>query len=260
MVWYKVVSHFSRLSFRCVKNLTEFLDGLFSGFWLGVMSQESLDYTDEIYYKQTKYYTEEKYNKSGFFDWEKPFIEKYFTGPGDILLIAAGGGREVLALTQMGHNIDAYECNRQLIEFGNSLLEKNNIDKKIKYLPRNSVPSEVKTYDGIIIGWGAYSHIEGRVRRMAFLSALRPFFKEGVNLMISFMWIANKNWKDRMIINISNFFRLFRGKFRSESGDRLVPDFIHYFDVEEIRKEITHSGFKILDFSIKDYGCLVAGL
>jgi hypothetical protein len=260
MACYKFVAHISHFSFHCLKTITEFLDALFSGFWLGVMSRKSLDYSDELYYNRTKYYSEEKYNKSGLFDWEKPFIEKYFTGGHTILLIAAGAGRETLALTGLGFEVESYECNPGLIEVGNSLLEKSKTDKRIKYLPRNSVPAEVSKYDGIIIGWGAYSHIEGREKRLSFLNALKPFFQENTRLMISFIWITRKSWKDRMIINISNFFRFFRRKEKSEQGDRLVPDFIHYFDEEEIRKELGQSGFRIVDFSIKDYGCLVAGL
>ena len=82
--------------------------------------------------------------ESGLFEWEKPIIEKHFSNAKSILLIAAGGGREVLALIKMGFEVDSYECNTKLIEYGNELLQRNKIDTKIKYLPRNSVPVKLK--------------------------------------------------------------------------------------------------------------------
>src|SRR5512143_3737804 len=101
MPYHKFVAKLSHLSFRFLKNLTDFLDALSSGFGLGVMGDKSLDFSDEIYYNQTKYYTEDKYNESGLFEWEKPMSQKHFSNAKRILLIAAGGGREVLALSKM---------------------------------------------------------------------------------------------------------------------------------------------------------------
>lgn len=260
MVFNKFIARISHFSFRFLRKLTDSLDTLFSGFWLGVMGKKSLDFSDELFYNRTKQYTEEKYNQSGLFEWEKTMIEKHFSNVRSILLIAAGGGRETLALSRMGFEVDSYECNRNLISFGNELLGKNNIDKEIKYLERNSVPSEIKKYDGIIVGWGAYSLIMGRKKRVSFLTALYPFMEKQSPLMVSFLFVENKTRKDKAIKNISDFFRFFSGRERTETGDRLVPDFIHYFDEEEIKNELAQSGYRIIDYSTKEYGCLIAGV
>jgi hypothetical protein len=107
MAYYKFMARLSHLSFRFLKKLTDFLDTLFSGFWLGVMSEKSLDFSDELFYKGTKSYSDDKYNLSGLFEWEKPMIEKHFSNAKSILLLAAGGGREVLALTKLGIEVDS---------------------------------------------------------------------------------------------------------------------------------------------------------
>ena len=257
---YKFIAKLSHSSFRFLKKLTDFLDTLFSGFWLGVMSEKSLDFSDELFYNRTKQYTEEKYNQSGLFEWEKVMIEKHFSKLRNILLIAAGGGRETLALIRMGFEVDSYECNPKLIEFGNLLLNRNNIGNQIKYLPRNSVPGENKKYDGIIVGWGAYSLIQGNKKRFSFLSGLYPFLSKETPLMISFLHVEKKTRKDKMIRNISNIFRFFNHKDKTELGDRLVPDFIHYFDEEEIKNELVQTKFRIIDFSKDEYGCVIAGI
>lgn len=259
MNWYKIVARLSHANFRFLKNLTKFLDALSSGFWLGVMGKKSLDYSDEIYYNKTKSYFSDKYNESGFFKWEKPMIDKHFREAKTIMLIAAGGGREVLALSKMGFSLEAYECNPNLVSYGNSLLVKNKIGARINYLPRNTVP-DVRKYDGLIIGWGAYSHMEGRENRMSFLRSMKPFMHDTSRLMISFLYVTQRSGRDRIVTGVSNFFRTFSRKYRTESGDRLEPDFIHYFVEEEIKTELAGAGFDIVDYSNDEYGCVIAGL
>ncbi len=171
----ELVARISHSGFSFLKKLTYFLDAFHSGFWLGVMGEKSLDHTDELYYNRAKSYSTDKYNESGFFNWEKPVIEKHFREARTIMVIAAGGGREVLALSKMGIYVEGYECNRKLVSYGNSLLVRNNVSASINYLPKNTVPDKKKQYDGLIIGWGAYSHIEGRERRISFLNDLKPF-------------------------------------------------------------------------------------
>jgi hypothetical protein len=258
MALYKFTAKLSHLSFNFLKKLTAFLDAAFSGFWLGVMSEKSLDYSDELFYKRNKNYTEDKYNLSGLFDWEKPMIQKHFSNAKTILLIAAGGGREALALSKMGFEVDSYECNPALIEYGNTLFQKNTIDNKIKYLPRNSVPGEIKKYDGIIIGWGAYSHMPGHKRRLSFLEGLYPFMHKETPLMISFLWTSKRSRGDKIIKNFSDFFRTFSRKEKTEPGDKLEPDFIHYFNEAEIKNELTQSKLKVIDYYSQEYGCLIA--
>ena len=260
MKWYRLAARISHSGFSFLKKLTYFLDAFHSGFWLGVMGRKSLDYTDELYYNRTKSYSTDLYNESGFFNWEKPVIEKHFGDVRTIMVIAAGGGREVLALSKLGISVEGFECNQKLVSFGNSLLIKNNVPARINFLPRNTVPQDKKQYDGLIIGWGAYSHMEGRERRVSFLKDLKPFLHKSSKLMISFLYVTNRSRRDRVVVKVSNFFRTFTRKFKTETGDRLEPDYIHYFIEEEIKNELTTAGYRITDYSQTDYGCIVAGL
>jgi 2-polyprenyl-3-methyl-5-hydroxy-6-metoxy-1,4-benzoquinol methylase len=224
------------------------------------MGKKSLEYSDELYYNKTKNYFDEKYNMSGLFEWEKPVIERHFKERKNILLIAAGGGREVIALSKMGLNVDGHECNRKLIEKANDLLEKSGLGNRIKYLAKNSVPTDSKEYDGIIIGWGAYSHILGRKERIAFLEKLYSICGAETLIMISFLWTSKRTWKDKLIVNVSNFFRRISFREKTELGDRLVPDYIHYFTEEEVKGELIQVGYRISDYYANEYGCIVAGI
>ncbi|MFZ2339436.1 MAG: hypothetical protein WAW07_06890 [Bacteroidales bacterium] len=260
MAYYKVIARLSHSSYRFLKKLTDFLDALSTGFWLGVMGEKSIDFSGELSHSRNKYYTDDKYNQSGFFGWEKAVIEKHFSNVKTILLIAAGGGRETLALSRMGYDVDSYECNPALIEYGNMLLQKNSINNKIKYLPADSVPGDTKKYDGIIVGWGAYSLIPGSKKRLSFLKGLYPFLLEGAPLMISFLWMEKRGRRDRIISNVSNFFRIFSRNGKTEPGDRLEPEYIHFFTEEEIKSELIQSKFRIIYYNVADYGCIIAGI
>jgi hypothetical protein len=158
----------------------------------------------------------------------------------------------------MGFKVDSYECNNTLIEYGNLFLQKNNCEDKIRYLPKSSVPAVYKKYDGIIIGWGAYSHIRGNKKRLSFLTELRQFLHKDSPLMISFLTKEEKGRQEAIIKNVSDFFKVFSKKDKTESGDRLFSSFVHFFNEEEIKKELVQSQYRVIDYYDIYYGCIVA--
>lgn len=260
MQYSKLIAKMSTMSFRLLGKAYNLTNALLSGFWLGIMDDNSLDAADELHYNKAKLYYRESYNASGLFDWEKEMIRKHFSTTRSILVVAAGGGREVLALCKMGYEVDAYECNEQLIEYGNSFLSKNGIDRKIKLLSRNSVPDGIKQYDGIILGWGVYTLIRGRKTRVSFLRNLHTFMSLDTILMISF-WTMEKKTRQQIIIRkIANFFRIILRRENSETGDVLEPNFGHYFITSELEEEINQGELKIIDYYDTNYGCCICKL
>jgi len=267
MKWYRIVAGLSHFSFYCLEKVyvilrktVSFAQAVQTGFWLGVMGEKSLDYSDEMIYNVTKKYRNDKYNLSGLFDWEKAMIGKHFAGAKSIIVIAAGGGREIAVLSRMGYEVEGFECNPVLAEYGDDLLKREGIRGSIKYLPRNTVPETIKQYDGIIVGWGAYSLIDGSAKRMKFLNDLYPFMHKDSSMMLSVIYQKQKNKSDRIVKKVSDFFRLFSGREKTELGDMLFPDYMHYFTEEELRKELTGSNYKVKDFVVAGNGCIVAGI
>jgi len=258
MKLYKLFVRISHSCFSFLKRLTNFLDAFHSGFWLGVLSKKGLDYSDEIHYSANTTYVEDVYNEKGLLDWESYIVEKHFSEVKNIMLIAAGGGREVLALSKMAFRVEGYECNPVLVEYGNRLLQKNKVDSRISHLTRNTVPSEVMQYDAVIIGWGAYSHIKGGPARIKFLKDLYPFMHTGSRLMISFIWVKERNNRDRMIQKISGFFGSFCRGEKSELGDKLVPNYMHYFKEDEIRAELKQAGYGTIEYDEEKHGFIIA--
>ena len=87
---------------------------------------------------------------------------------------------------------------------------------------------------------------------------MKPFLKEKAPLMISFVTRRGDTKHDKIIFFVSNFFRFFRGKYRTELGDRMNYQFFHFFSEEEVISELKACDFKVVDFYNKEYGCAVS--
>jgi len=240
-----------------LKSIYIFSESILSGIWIGILSEKSIDRYNKLHYDGVAKYLEDSYNLSGLHKWEYDRIKKYFYAAKTFLLIGAGGGRETAALRKWGVEVDSYECSEKFVGYGNDFLKRNNIDARILWLPVNSVPDAVRKYDGIILGWGAYSHIPGNRNRISLLKKLHPFCKNETHVMISFMTKEGSDRQDRIVRSVSNFFRFLFGRPRTESGDRLHSYYAHYFNREEIESELKQSGYRMVDYYDEEYGCAV---
>jgi hypothetical protein len=244
-------------SLSFLRNIYKFSDAIVTGFWLGIMSEKALDQYNKLHYDSVTKYLDDSYNLSGLHKWEYDRIKNYFYAAKTFLLIGAGGGRETAALRKWGVEIDSYECSEKFVDYGNDFLSRNNIDARIVWLPVNSVPDVSKKYDGILLGWGAYTHIQGSRNRISLLKRLHPFCKNETHIMISFYTKDGSERQDKIVRSVSNLFRFFNGRPRTELGDRLHSYYAHYFNREEIESELKQSGFMIIDYYDEEYGCAI---
>lgn len=234
--------------------LQRVLETFLNGFWLGVLSYASLQRIDEIYYSDNKLYYSSEYNKKGLQGWEKKAVDKYFTDYPKLLLIAAGGGREVFHLLKMGFEVDAYECHPGLTNFANELLVQEGFSSSVAVAPRDECPGGSKKYDSSIVGWGAYTHIQTRARRIKFLKEIRGRLNDNAPLLLSFWTRSSNSRRHRIIAYIANTFRFFLNRERLEIGDDININYVHYFTEQEIRSEMKEAGFNLIFYSSKPYG------
>lgn len=230
------------------------LNACLSGFWLGILNQKTMYLIDEYYYDNQKMYRWEEYNKAGFWEWEKKVIDEYFHECTSLLLLGAGGGREVLALSKLGYEVDGCECNPQLVKFANELIEKEELDSRVKLVERDASLDNGKLYDGIIIGWGAYMLIQGREKRIALLKNLRNQMNENSPVLLSFFSQSGNRLYFKVVHKISNTLRFITRKKSLEFGDDLVPNFVHYFTEEQIAEELKEAGFNLKMYCTEEYG------
>ena len=237
------------------------IEAIFSGFWLGMLDRQSLQLADGIFYDNDGMYRDDDYNRSGFWDWEAEAIQQYFGSASKILVAGAGGGREIYALTQAGYKADGFECNPTFVSYANEFLRQEKIDSLVKLASRDRCPEFEDTYDGLIVGWGAYTNIQGKQNRIEFLKQmLAQTDGREVPILISFFPRKGKGRSYRVMQIVGNILRIIRSKPVVELGDSLLPHriFVHYFIHEEVKKELENAGFELKHFSNKEYGYAIA--
>jgi hypothetical protein len=228
------------------------------GVGLGLLDRDALHAIDELYYHRQRMYYDESYNLSGLRSWEADVLERHFQGCRSVLLTAAGGGRELIALEQRGLEVTAFECHRELVHVGNELLARQGLTSRIILAPRDECPSDAPICDAAIAGWASYMLIQPRAVRIRFLQQLRAQVPNGAPLLVSFFARDQDARHWRLAATIANGFRRIRRRPRAEVGDDLAPNFVHYFSEGEVASELDAGGFRMIEFSGSGYAHAVA--
>jgi hypothetical protein len=246
-----------RLYFWARKRLAQLValqQSLFDGFWLGVFDRARLHLLDQHCYNRWPEYHTESYNRRGLTGWEARAIRAHFEGCKRILVIGAGGGREVLALSRLGFEVDGHECHPALVSLANRLLAAERVAARVEFLPRDEAPAAGRAYDGLVVGWGAYMLIPGSEKRIAFLAALRRQVSPNAPLLLSFYTRDPASRRFRLIAAIGSAIRWALGRPAVETGDSLSPNFVHFFTEEEIESELRQAGFQLATYQTEEYG------
>jgi hypothetical protein len=232
--------------------------GTFDGVWLGLLNPRRVSVIDEAYFHRQRMYLAEDYNRRGLWPWERAAVEAHFPHDARIAVTAAGGGREVLALLDLGFDAVGFECNERLQEFGNDLTIASGHGIRIHPSGRDEWPKAAVGFDAAIIGWGSYMHIAGRQHRVAMLRDARAALPNGAPLMLSFFQRRGTTLRFRSAATVGNVFRRLFGRELLEPGDALSPLYAHFFTKDEIENEINEAGFELVDYSSDPYPHAVA--
>jgi hypothetical protein len=227
---------------RGYRAAVQVVDAVHSGFWLGLLDRPDLHAVDERRFNDLWVYGSDAHNLRGLFDWEERALTGHFPPGGTLLVPGAGGGREAVALSERGYRVLAFECNRTLVTAGRALLER--LDRRGVALceaPRDLAPTVDGAVDGVIVGWGAYTLIPGRERRVAFLRGLRDPLAPGAPILLSFFTRRVGERRARVVAATARAVR--RGR-RVEAGDDLAPNYVHRFTEPEIAAELRDGGFR----------------
>ena len=226
----------------------------FVGLWLGVLSPERLYSVVEEYYSRSgreralqglPNYHSKEWNRSGLFNWQKDALTRYFGGSRRLLVLGAGGGREVLALLQLGYQVDGFESHRDLVVAANELLREEGFDPAVHRVAPNEGPDSGTTYDGIVVGWDMYMSIPTRRRRIAFLRQLRTQTRVRCPIVLDFVPRPSQSRQYDVTTTIANTIRRVLRREPAELGDWLAPMYAHHTTQDELTSELAEGGFDI---------------
>jgi 2-polyprenyl-3-methyl-5-hydroxy-6-metoxy-1,4-benzoquinol methylase len=237
------------LSKRVFARAHRLIEALHAGFWLGFLDRDQLNAIVFQHYEAAELYRTAVHNLYGFFPWESDLMRDYFKGCRSVVVAAAGGGREMIALAQAGVQVEGFECNPRLVEKCKEFLAEAGLSGRILNAAPDHVPSGLQKYDGAIVGYGALAHIVGRTKRINFLRDLKSHLNPRAPLFLS---VGRRPRESRYHIWICQIARATRRLRRSvdpiELGDDLLDCFTHRFVESELQSELQEAGFKVLAY------------
>jgi hypothetical protein len=148
-----------------------------------------------IYDHETKYLPSGRVFEAGLFEWELEALRRMqVPAGGTILLGGAGAGRELVGLCRLGYSVAAFEPSPRLVaglravaerEPGSSVAEGSYADLLPARRGRGPLAELVaRRFDGVVFGWGSFSHVLSEQERSAVLEATRAI-APGAALLIS---------------------------------------------------------------------------
>jgi len=236
---------------RYVNRFVRFLTLIHEGFWLGWLSPDDLNALTAGHFDQSQFFSSNVHNRSGFFEWEREMLDRFFTQGSRVLVAGAGGGREVLALRRSGFAAEGFDCNRVLVKASERLFDELGESRHVIYCPPDTVPPGSPTFDALVVGWTVYTHIPTKQRRIRFLEALRKRALENAPLLISFFARVSSSRQDALSHRLARFWSFFSRarKDAVEIGDHInYARYTHSFTEQELSEELLAAGFRITHF------------
>jgi 2-polyprenyl-3-methyl-5-hydroxy-6-metoxy-1,4-benzoquinol methylase len=227
-------------------------DRLRSELVAGLASDAVLDRFNEIAYGQTQAYRPDTADfRAYLFPWEEAVVREQFPKPpARILVGGAGGGREPLALAQMGFEVVAFEPAEALISALARQAPRNVLALQGAYEDMEALFPEGESFDAAIVGWGSFSHLRDERTRIETLSSFARL--TGGPILVSFLALKAGGIPPRLA-RLRRF--LPRRPNRDEQDIFAVSiGFYHPVDEEEVRRLAAAAGLEIthLSFDSRD--------
>jgi hypothetical protein len=239
-----------------LNRLLKLLTALHEGCWLGWLRADDLNAVTKELYRTSQWYKSTEHNLSGLFDWETAALACHFRPESRILVAGAGAGREVLALRRAGFQAEGFECSPTLLQASQTIFQQLGELDSVTPCAADLVPAGPAIYDGIIVGWGAYTHIPTKQRRIAFLRALRDRALPHSPVLLSFFTREQDSRYEKAVYQTARIWRfvLCHRKETLDRGDRItLGQFVHFFTRDEVEAELRAAGFDLAHFSQENY-------
>jgi hypothetical protein len=229
------------------------------GFWLGLLDTDARDQATEAFY-ETWDPAPGDVTSDGLAGWEAAAVDRWFPDSGRVLVPAAGAGREVLPLVTKGYEVVGFDPSERLVDLGNRLLTSTWCPGALLHAPPDTVPDGVAgPFDAVLFGWGGISHVQGRNRRIGFLTDIRAVTVDGAPMLISFLARSDTSRTFGLVRSVAaGVATLRRSDAPIELGDVVSGSFDHHFTFDEMADELTAAGFAVADRISSPYPHIVA--
>lgn len=200
----------------------------------------------------------------GLWDSEEYFISKYFEKSGKVLDLGCGTGRTTIPLFQRGFDVIGIDIVPEMIK--NAKIIANNKNLKIDYRVGDATRLEFPDnyFDFALFSNQGWTQIPDKKERIKALKEMRKVLKEnGICIFTAhprrwltryfFFWVWQ--WVKLFIIKPLGFSvdeidfgdRFFNRESMGGNRTYITKQYIHIASVEEVKKQVEESGFKIIE-------------
>lgn len=233
---------------------------LFEGFWMGLLPESVYDVISEESYGDGGNYTNASYLDQGFHFWEDLAVRTYFAPGSRVLVAAAGGGRELIALVRAGFQAAGFECSHAMVQAGQRALLERGMTATLDWAPPSTAAQPGGLFDALIVGWNGYCYISPRARRIEFLRSLKVQLQPGSPVLVSMAMRVPTSGLLTWTPRVANAVRICT--FRApvfEAGDSFPGRPKLHFTRWQITRELKDAGFAVSEFyAWGGYGAVVA--
>lgn len=219
--------------------------------------------TDHYYAHASQYATPE-HQHHGLYPFEARAIDRFFPeAPAHLLVHAAGTGREVLALLDMGYTMDAFEPVAAMVETAREAIGTDAQARLACMTVQQWAEKPSGAYAAVLGGWGLWQHVLDQRSRLEVLRAFRQVCPDGP-VLLSF-WSEERKDSEAPPARTplypeptSRLEKLTRKTLRQHVLGRPPVErgtgwyagvYVHYVTEEELREEAALAGYDVAYFA-----------
>jgi SAM-dependent methyltransferase len=215
-------------------------DRLRSELVAGTASEAVLDRYNDLAYGRTDAYRPDSGSfREYLFPWEEQIVrERFPPAPARILVGGAGGGREALALSQLGYQVVAFDPSETLVS---ALANRPGVTAfRGSYERFGGMFAPDESFDAVILGWGSFSHLRSSRDRIETLRAAGRLTNGP--LLVSFLAV-----RAAPSPAVTRLRRLLPRRRERDPGDAfgLMIGFYHPIDEAEVRALADAAGLEV---------------
>jgi hypothetical protein len=216
------------------------------------------------YFDRSQRYASAAQQLLGLYPFERRVVDRFFPKPpARIVAHGVGGGRELVALLDLGYSVEAYEPIPRLADAATKLARGR---FPATYVGAKSIQAWTPggPVDAVFLGWTAYSHLLSQAERLSALTAFRAACPSGPVLLSFYTTFAlhdttetaarqvplHPTWEDRIVSKLRDGVRVrLLGRAPVERGTAWMKGFFfHQVERWELEEEAAASRYRVAYF------------
>jgi SAM-dependent methyltransferase len=213
------------------------------------------DFSRQAYDRASGNYAEINDQLEGLAPDEKRSLEKTAVTEGRVLILGAGGGREVLFFAARGFSVVGLDFSEGMLSQAGKLAKRHGVEFEARIGDLVGFEAGRLPFDLIWFSMFLYSAVLGRKSRVATLRRLGANLAPGGAIVCSFAWNPRLQESPNKMRLLKALGWLTFGNRQIERGDAMLGtiEFRHVFSrAEDLEAEFAAAGLEVLDLIFLD--------